>query len=104
MRTPRTFVDPYWQLEGFGRSKMPGTVIYIHPEGRFHTVRFETGIRECFYGTSYEDTFKWDDLRWIGGDDDGDDESEGAVQHSSEDYIGPVQPAGDGADIQQRDG
>lgn len=32
-------------------------VIYIHPEGRFHTVEFEeTGFRESYRGTALEDS------------------------------------------------
>lgn len=29
-----------------------GTVVYIHPEGRYHTVEFEGGIRESYYGVN----------------------------------------------------
>ena len=27
-----------------------GTVVYIHPDSRFHVVEFEKGIRESFMG------------------------------------------------------
>ena len=27
-----------------------GTVIYVHPAGRFHVVEFEKGVRESFAG------------------------------------------------------
>ncbi len=27
-----------------------GTVIYVHPAGRFHVVEFEKGVRESFTG------------------------------------------------------
>ena len=35
------------------KTPMEGKVIYIHPEGRYHIVEFETRggkIRECFLG------------------------------------------------------
>ncbi|MCD8005084.1 MAG: hypothetical protein LUE91_05470 [Oscillospiraceae bacterium] len=28
------------------------TVVYVHPEGRFHTVEFDGGLRESFPGVS----------------------------------------------------
>ncbi len=37
----------------FGRGRMRGKVVYVHPAGRFHVVEFETRggvIRECFRG------------------------------------------------------
>lgn len=27
-----------------------GTVVYVHPAGRFHVVEFEKGVRESFMG------------------------------------------------------
>ena len=27
-----------------------GTVVYVHPAGRFHVVEFEKGVRESFAG------------------------------------------------------
>lgn len=27
-----------------------GTVVYVHPAGRFHVVEFEKGVRESFSG------------------------------------------------------
>lgn len=27
-----------------------GTVVYVHPSGRFHVVEFEKGVRESFAG------------------------------------------------------
>lgn len=36
----------------FGRGRMRGRVVYVHPAGRFHVVEFETRggvIRECFW-------------------------------------------------------
>ncbi len=30
---------------------LPANVIYIHPEGRYHTVQFERGFREGYRGT-----------------------------------------------------
>ena len=29
---------------------MRGTVVYVHPTGRFHVVEFEKGVRESFAG------------------------------------------------------
>lgn len=29
---------------------MRGTVVYVHPAGRFHVVEFEKGVRESFAG------------------------------------------------------
>lgn len=29
---------------------MRGTVVWVHPAGRFHVVEFEKGIRESFMG------------------------------------------------------
>ena len=29
-----------------------GTVVYVHPAGRFHVVEFEGGLRESFPGVS----------------------------------------------------
>lgn len=54
IRTPITFTDP----EKGGRNEpqhkpMKGTVVYIHPEGRYHTVEFELPggkVRENFTG------------------------------------------------------
>lgn len=37
----------------FGRGRMSGKVVYVHPAGRFHVVEFKTRggmIRECFWG------------------------------------------------------
>ena len=45
MRSPVTFSG------GEGRAKlMRGTVVCIHPAGRFHVVEFSRGIREAFFG------------------------------------------------------
>lgn len=47
--------------------KMPGTVVFIHPDGRFHSVSFETPggkIIESFPGT--EMLFKTDDVETMG--------------------------------------
>ena len=43
-RRPTTFSG-----EG-GAKLMRGTVVYVHPKGRFHVVEFARGIRESFYG------------------------------------------------------
>lgn len=37
--------------------RMPGTVVWVHPEGRFHVVEFQLGggaVRECFMGVDLE--------------------------------------------------
>ena len=38
----------------FGRGRMKGRVVYVHPAGRFHVVEFELPrggtLRECFAG------------------------------------------------------
>ena len=36
--------------EGKAAKLMRGTVVYVHPKGRFHVVEFARGIRESFYG------------------------------------------------------
>ena len=33
-----------------GAKTLRGTVVYVHPKGRFHVVEFEKGIRESFAG------------------------------------------------------
>ena len=35
-------------------SELTGTVIYIHPEGRYHVVEFDHGLRESFLSTGPE--------------------------------------------------
>lgn len=51
-RTPKTFMD--CGADGkLQRRQLTGTVVYVHPAGRYHTVAFETRgglIRECFAG------------------------------------------------------
>lgn len=37
---------------------MSGTVVYVHPKGRYHTVEFRKGsqpIKESFAGVAFED-------------------------------------------------
>lgn len=52
-RVPVTLGDP---TRGVGNSSAPpmqGRVVYVHPEGRFHTVEFADGhppVRESFCG------------------------------------------------------
>lgn len=51
LRVPSTF----YEQEGAGCKPMRGTVVYVHPKGRFHVVEFEVGgrkARESFYGTA----------------------------------------------------
>lgn len=51
-RRPETFHDP----EEGRWAMMEGTVVYIHPEGRYHTVEFSFGYgrkaRESFLGAT----------------------------------------------------
>lgn len=54
MRVPETFIDTG---EDKKKTKRPivGRVVYIHPQGRYHTVEFELGggtVRESFLGVS----------------------------------------------------
>lgn len=53
-RTPITFTDPYKEKGGERYVPMTGKVVYIHPEGRYHTVEFDLHgqkVRESFKGT-----------------------------------------------------
>ena len=56
IRTPESFIDPTRGKDDPLRRPMKGVVVYIHPQGRYHTVEFEllTGgkIRESFQGVS----------------------------------------------------
>lgn len=52
-RFPETFYDISVNQQRGTRHPMTGTVAYIHPNGRYHMVEFETPggvIRECFVG------------------------------------------------------
>lgn len=54
-RVPVTFGEYEEERDEKRRHKtaMNGTVVYIHPKGRYHTVEFETkngAVRECFLG------------------------------------------------------
>lgn len=54
VRTPITFTDPVKEKGGERYVPMTGKVVYIHPEGRYHTAEFELPggkIRENFHGT-----------------------------------------------------
>lgn len=45
--------------EGYGRKTRTGTVVYVHPQGRFHTVEFgfsRGSVRECFAGVGRDGT------------------------------------------------
>ncbi len=53
-RTPITFTDPYREKGEERYKPMTGRVVYIHPEGRYHTVEFDLHgkkIKESFHGT-----------------------------------------------------
>lgn len=44
-------------LDSKKTQRMRGTVVWVHPEGRFHVVAFQTGggaLRECFWGVERE--------------------------------------------------
>lgn len=54
MRVPETFTDTGEDRKSVKRP-MVGRVVYIHPQGRYHTVEFELGggtVRERFLGVS----------------------------------------------------
>lgn len=51
-RIPETFMEPEHAGPG-PRSALTGTVVYIHPKGRYHTVEFiirGRRVRESFQG------------------------------------------------------
>lgn len=53
IRTPITFIDPNREKDEPLHKPMVGKVVYIHPQGRFHTVEFQLSlgtIKECFTG------------------------------------------------------
>ena len=54
IRTPLTVGAPLEESKaGKHRPTMTGRVVYIHPQGRFHVVEFETplgAVRESFWG------------------------------------------------------
>lgn len=54
IRTPLTFYDSSERQKGEpARRPMSGKVVYIHPQGRYHVVEFETplgAVRESFLG------------------------------------------------------
>lgn len=45
-RQPISFSDS----EAKNARTMRGTVVYVHPAGRFHVVEFEKGVKESFAG------------------------------------------------------
>lgn len=54
MRVPETFNGTDEDKKSV-RRPLAGRVVYIHPEGRYHTVEFELGggkVRESFLGVS----------------------------------------------------
>ena len=54
VRTPITFTDPYREKGEVKHKPMTGKVVYIHPEGRYHTVEFDLPggkVRENFHET-----------------------------------------------------
>lgn len=55
LRTPQTFSDYDPKANKSSSHPMRGTVVYIHPLGRYHTVEFELPggkVRESFLGVS----------------------------------------------------
>lgn len=53
MRLPQTFDDFDFKKNRSVRRPIRGTVVYIHPKGRFHVVEFELAggkVRESFWG------------------------------------------------------
>lgn len=48
LRQPVTFTDSV--TDSKVARVMRGTVVYVHPKGRFHVVEFSRGIRESFMG------------------------------------------------------
>lgn len=50
-------IETWWEPHDRGRSprrRIPGRVVYIHPEGRYHVVEFDVRgvkIRESYRGT-----------------------------------------------------
>lgn len=52
-RTPETFCDYDFKARKAIRRPMRGTVVYVHPRGRYHTVAFDLPgavVRESFPG------------------------------------------------------
>lgn len=45
-RKPASFSDS----DAKNAQTMRGTVVWVHPTGRFHVVEFEKGVRESFAG------------------------------------------------------
>ena len=45
-RRPVSFSDS----DAKNAQTMRGTVVWVHPAGRFHVVEFEKGVRESFMG------------------------------------------------------
>lgn len=48
----RVSKTPYILVDDFGRRDrrpIPGTVVYVHPKGRWYTVLFDAGFRESFW-------------------------------------------------------
>lgn len=48
LRQPVTFTDSV--TDSKVARVMRGTVVYVHPKGRFHVVEFSRGVRESFMG------------------------------------------------------
>ena len=55
LRVPETFFDSDPKEGKASRHPLTGTVVYIHPQGRYHVVEFETRggpVREAFLGVA----------------------------------------------------
>ena len=53
VRKPETFDRYDEKLRKYDKAPMRGKVVYVHPEGRYHTVEFMTAggpVRESFQG------------------------------------------------------
>lgn len=53
VRVPETFFDGDLKEGKSNKHPISGTVVYIHPQGRYHVVEFETRgglVREVFMG------------------------------------------------------
>lgn len=48
LRQPITFTDSV--TDSKVARLMRGTVVWVHPKGRFHVVEFSRGVRESFWG------------------------------------------------------
>lgn len=54
MKVRRKTVYGESEIAGGLKKSYTGTVVYIHPEGRYHMVEFQDGLRECYAGTDID--------------------------------------------------